>query len=128
VDESGWSVMSAEVMPRFAPLLSSNKALMAAWSMPVGKALSVIVQTKTSGVVLPTALNELWDRASLQKKGVPCPSHPLELRPPAMTADQSDVPPGAPVRVALLQPLMLADTTIKNPELVSSTKVDGIDG
>jgi hypothetical protein len=57
-------------------------------SVPVGKALSIIVQTKTSGVVLPTALNESWDRALLQKKGVPCPSHPPELRPPAMTADQ----------------------------------------
>jgi hypothetical protein len=33
VDESGWSVMSAEVMPRFAPLLLAKKALMAAWSI-----------------------------------------------------------------------------------------------
>ena len=63
--------------------------------MPIGKALSVIVQTKTSGVELPTWLNEPWDRASLQKKGVPCPLHSLESSPPAMTADQSAIPPGA---------------------------------
>jgi hypothetical protein len=41
-----------------------------------------------------------------------------------MTADQSAVPPGALVKVALLQPGMLGDTAIKKPESVPSTKVE----
>ena len=56
VTPPGCNVISAEVIPRFLPLLSSNQALMAAWSVPVGKALSVMVQTNVSGVELPTSL------------------------------------------------------------------------
>jgi hypothetical protein len=93
-------------------------------SSPVGKVLSVTVQANSSGVELPTSLNAACDKALLQKNGVPFESQPLESSPPAKVADQSDVPPGAPIRVALLQPVMLGDTAIKNPESVPPTKPD----
>jgi len=50
--------MSAEVIPSFLPLLSSNKALMTAPFVRVGRTPSVMVQTNLSGMELPTSLKE----------------------------------------------------------------------